>query len=284
MQKYKQLFKVFCTAALVALSSACSPAPEPLVLSLQWQGQPLRCGQPLHIAGQAFELDTLLFYLSQFSQQQPLRLAESAQSTADLVLLGLDCHDGAGASSLAIPLTAPLHDGPLRFVLGLASEINHQNPLQAPPALQAADMHWSWQFGYKFLRLDLNPYAQASTASPWSFHLGATGCTAPSVMRAPTTPCQAPNTVAVTVDYRTGQQLVLDLAPLFTSLQLTADNSCMSDPQVLSCQQLLGALGLSSAGQTTAVPALFYSAKPLTPMAASPNTGSPNSAQTKGLM
>ncbi len=247
MQKIKRLFKIFSLVVPVSmLTSSCERAPAnsttTVPVLLMWQGQPWSCGQPITLGGQAMQLDLLQLYLSEFSQQSPLSLKPSANSTDSAVLLGVDCHAPAQSARWEIALTRPLVDGPLHFTLGLPSALNHQNPLTAASAFQAADMHWSWQFGYKFLRIDLA--AASATGSPWSFHLGSTGCDAPSVMRAPSIECQAPNRVALSVHYHAGQPLILDLAPLLADFTPTADNSCMSDPQVASCQLLLGRLGL----------------------------------------
>ncbi len=280
MQKFKRLFKIFSLVVPVAmLTSSCDRAPSDdprlLPVRLMWQGQPLSCGQTLHLAGQAMQLDMVQLYLSQFSQQSPVALQPSANSTDSAVLLGVDCHAAEQTARWVIPLSRPLVDGPLHFTLGLPNTLNHQNPLTAASAFQAADMHWSWQFGYKFLRIDLA--AATASGSPWSFHLGSTGCDAPSVMRAPSRDCQAPNRVAVTVAYQVGQPLSLDLAPLLADFTPTADNSCMSDPQLASCQWLLGRLGLLA--NTTAVP-LFGVMAPSQPSAPS----APSTNSSKGLM
>jgi uncharacterized repeat protein (TIGR04052 family) len=227
------------------------------------------------------------------------------------VLLGIDCRDAQAQATAqwSIPLQTQLTNGPLQFTLGLPEALNHQNPLQASSVFQAPDMHWNWQFGYKFFRLDLASAADntAANASPWSFHLGSTGCDAPSVMRAPATPCQAPNRVTVTVNYQAGQQLTLDLAPLLQGITPSSDNSCMADRQVQSCQLLLSRLGLyepaqpvrlfssefhssesvatalpkSAAGQAASAPTSATNAAANKNMAA-PGTGIPSA--TKGLM
>src|SRR5574343_79076 len=83
MQKFKRLFKIFSLVVPVSmLTSSCdrAPADDPWLLPvrLMWQGQPLSCGQTLHLAGQAMQLDMVQLYLSQFSQQSPVALQPSA--------------------------------------------------------------------------------------------------------------------------------------------------------------------------------------------------------------
>jgi uncharacterized repeat protein (TIGR04052 family) len=80
----------------------------------------------------------------------------------------------------------------IRFTLGVPFEINHANPMTAPAPLNRGDLFWTWQSGYKFLRVDL-----ADVTGEWSFHLGSTGCVSASALRAPESPCAQPNRVKV---------------------------------------------------------------------------------------
>lgn len=299
MQNIKHFFKLFSVAAatsvaITAVLTACQPVAKPaatLQLQLLWQGKPWLCGQTIQLGTQAMQLDTLQLYLSQFRQTEPVLLRQSEHSSEQAVLLGVDCRDANASATAqwAIPLDKPLNSGPLQFTLGLPEALNHQNPLTASAVFQAPDMHWNWQFGYKFFRLDLAPVA-SSTAPAWSFHLGSTGCESPSVMRAPAAPCQAPNRVEVTLNYQAGQQLTLDVAPLLQGITPSSDNSCMADRQLQSCQLLLGRLGLYAAGQPVT---LFNSATEqttATPTTAVKSTSNNSSAATgvpsgtKGLM
>ena len=239
MQNSKQIIN-FCMIFLLLWLAGCHPqSPAPLQLQLQWQGQPLRCDSNLTLNGQTFQLAQLQLFLSDFSQTKPIALTPGPYSNDRLVLLGIDCQSN-DAGQWQIPLASALTKGPLSFSLGVPPDLNHQNPLVAQAPLQQTDMHWSWQHGYKFLRLDLTGSAN------WSLHLGSTGCSGPSVMRAPTTPCQQPNQLQVSLQYSGHQQLVLDLAPLLQDFGANGENSCMSDPQTRSCQQLLPRLGIGA--------------------------------------
>jgi uncharacterized repeat protein (TIGR04052 family) len=239
MQNSKQIIN-FCAIFLLVVLGGCQPQhPAPLQLQLQWQGQPLRCDSPMTLAGQTFQLSQLQLFLSDFHQTKPIALTPGPYSNDRLVLLGIDCQSN-DLGQWQIPLATALTPGPLNFTLGVPADLNHQNPLLATPPLQQTDMHWSWQHGYKFLRLDLTGHAN------WSLHLGSTGCKGPSVMRAPSTPCQQPNQIQVSVQYSGQQQLVLDLAPLLQDFGANGENSCMSDPQTHSCRQLLPRLGVAA--------------------------------------
>lgn len=239
----KQIIKQISAISLaIALSVGCQPVSSPLTLELRWQGQPLMCQQTIEWQGHKLQLEQLQVYLSDFKQQATLALKPSATSTDRLVLLGTDC---ASADQWQIVFAEPPVSGPMQFTLGVPADLNHQNPLTAPSVLQAADMHWSWQAGYKFLRLDWQGEL------PWSFHLGSTGCASASVMRAPTKACQAPNQVPITVNYQPNQPLVLDLGVLLQGVVPTHDNSCMADPLMPTCQQLFRNLGLDGAAPST---------------------------------
>jgi len=242
MQNSKQIINnrliFLLIGLLLALCTGCQPS-QPLRLQLQWQGQPLRCDSVLTLAGQTFQLAQLQLFLSDFRQQHAIALKHGPYSNDRLVLLGIDCQSN-DAGQWHIPLASALTTGPLYFTLGVPAELNHQNPLLAKTPLQQTDMHWSWQHGYKFLRLDLTGHAN------WSLHLGSTGCSSPSVMRAPPQPCLQPNQLQVQLQYSGQPQLVLDLAPLLQDFVANGDNSCMSDRQTQSCRQLLPRLGVEA--------------------------------------
>jgi uncharacterized repeat protein (TIGR04052 family) len=246
MNNCKNLINCWCVSLLILLS-ACQPkSNSTLQVQLQWQGQPINCESTFMLGDQRWQLQQLQFYLSAFSQQQqPLLLQPNDYQSAELALLGTDCQS---AGQWQLQFATPLHHAPLEFELGVPFLLNHQNPLTAGIPLQQLDMHWAWQSGYKFFRLDLN-----GPQHDWSLHLGSSGCSSASVMRAPKTPCLAPNRVRVQLPYQGQSTLTLDLAQLLGDFIPTADNNCMADPASLSCQQLLPALGI---GGTSTVWAL----------------------------
>jgi len=217
--------------------SACQPTTNStLQVQLLWQGLPIDCQSSFNLAGQSWQLQQLQFYLANFSQQQPVLLQPNDYQSEALALLGTDCQS---SGQWQLQFAKPLLHAPLEFELGVPFPLNHQNPLTAGIPLQQLDMHWAWQSGYKFFRLDLK-----GQQHDWSLHLGSSGCSSASVMRAPTQPCVAPNRVRVQLPYQGQATLTLDLAELLGEFIPTADNSCMADPASLSCQQLLPALGI----------------------------------------
>ncbi|MBV2129411.1 MbnP family copper-binding protein [Arsukibacterium indicum] len=224
----------------VSLLSSCqpegkSPRTNLLPVKLSWQQQAISCHHSFELENQQWQIRNLKFYLSDFSlDQHPLSLVASTWQQSQLVLLGTNCQ---GNSNWQVHFQQPLISGQLSFTLGLPFAINHQNPLTATTPLNHGDMFWSWQLGYKFLRLDMQSQLQG-----WAFHLGSTGCQSASVLRPPLTPCNAANTYRITLRYQPGQHLHLDLAQLLNQLVPTVDNSCMSDNLLASCQLLFNNL------------------------------------------
>jgi uncharacterized repeat protein (TIGR04052 family) len=78
----------------------------------------------------------------------------------------------------------------VRFSVGVPFDLNHANQLTATAPLNRAELFWSWQSGYKFLRLELTDEQHAG-----AFHLGSTGCSSASALRPPREACAQPNVV-----------------------------------------------------------------------------------------
>ncbi len=164
-----------------------------------------------------------------------------------LVSLASDCAATGGAERNAT-ITGRLPPGDHRhlefieFDLGVPFERNHANPLRAQPPLHLPSMFWTWQTGYKFLRLDLG--------ERWSFHLGSTGCASASAARPPAQACRQPNRARVRLPMRPalGAPIIVDLDALLAGIDVSGHPSC-SDRYAErgSCGRLLAALGLDPA-------------------------------------
>lgn len=240
----KQVVYLFFALSL-SLVTACSPdnsgtKPSTISLQLFFNGQPLNCQRMLNIAGQEWQLQQFQLYLSEFSlNNKTIKLAsEPVNQQATIALLGTVCDNN---DQWQLQFNQSLNDGQLSFLVGVPARLNHQDPLRAAAPLNQSDMFWSWQSGYKYLRLELGAADQQ-----WALHLGATGCHSASALRPPTAPCTSPNLARIQVNYKVGQQLQFDLAPVISDITLSADNHCMADPNRLSCQQLLPRLGINS--------------------------------------
>ena len=161
-----------------------------------------------------------------------------------LVSLASDCASARGPDRNAIVTgrLPPGHGQELAFVefdLGVPFERNHANPLQAEPPLSLPSMFWTWQTGYKFVRLDLG--------DRWAFHLGSTGCVSASAARPPAQACRQPNVARVRLPMPAalGAPIVVDLDALLDGVDVSRHPPC-SDRYAErgSCALLLAALGL----------------------------------------
>jgi uncharacterized repeat protein (TIGR04052 family) len=109
-------------------------------------------------------------------------------------------------------------------------------------------MFWSWNAGYKFMRLDLR-----STGQPkgWMLHLGSTGCTPNETPTTVPVSCARPNITTVELrDFDLAQDVVeIDVKRLLATSNV--DNNtpetavgCMSGLSDPECSPLLSQFGL----------------------------------------
>lgn len=180
---------------------------------------------------------------------------EAADAQRDGVVL-IDAEDGSGTCATGSPTTHTTITGTVddaaavagvRFVVGVPESLNHVDPLDAAPPLDAPGMFWGWTAGYKFLKVEV---ATEDREAFW-VHVGATGCTG--------TPgegftCGAPNRAAVALDdLSLGEDaVVVDLAALFDGTSVEAAPAegdgtpgCMSGPTDAECAGVFAALGLA---------------------------------------
>lgn len=146
----------------------------------------------------------------------------------------------------------------LRFVLGVPFQSNHADAATAPAPLNLTSMFWSWQSGYKFLRVD----GKAADAG-FRVHLGSTGCAMGDGDTVET--CTHPNRPTITFsDFDVSSDTVnVDIGKLFADLDMTPDanmNSriCMSGPNDEPCNQVFPLLGLDF-GTTPATDQVLFS-------------------------
>jgi len=149
----------------------------------------------------------------------------------------------------------------LRFRIGVPENRNHLLSAAQPSPLNIASLFWSWQSGYKFMRLDFAPAGGGTfTAGPnvgnsysaWNFHLGSTGCSGDPQTGA-TVSCSNLNRPAIELDgfvLETGR-VQLNYSALVASNNLTEDSGgapgCMSGVTDAECNDMFTALGLNLA-------------------------------------
>jgi uncharacterized repeat protein (TIGR04052 family) len=128
----------------------------------------------------------------------------------------------------------------IRFSLGVPFDLNHANVLQATAPLNRGDLFWTWQSGYKFLRLDVRAQDREQ-----AFHLGSTGCSSASALRPPSQPCAQPN--AVTVELRgfdpLTQPVVFNVDEM-SAVLAGAEQACTGDYTSPACSAVFKITGL----------------------------------------
>lgn len=215
-----------------------------------------------------WQANSLGFFLSNFEirEQQSnawkkVSLEVNDWQTSNTALLWFSANCGARqateqGSNKTLTLNLPLQSeqtfsniAQLRFSLAVPFEINHANPLTQPSPINLAEMFWSWRLGHKFLRIDMSALEQANQPSTWNFHLGSTGCSSASSLRAPVKECEQSNrnTYTVNVGENATDLLKLDLKVLLEGINTNNETSCMfKAEQNIACDKLLENLKRSS--------------------------------------
>jgi uncharacterized repeat protein (TIGR04052 family) len=214
---------------------------EPIALPfLAFDGEhPITCGQPT--PGGLTVHDLRLFVhdprlTAADGVTVPLSLTPGPFQTDTIAMLDFEdgCTNGTPQTHTALTGTAPPGTyTALSFVLGVPLAENHANPATAEGPLSATALHWTWQGGYKFLRLDFSRDGERHRV-----HLGSTGCR--GEIGAPEG-CDRENRASVTVPLRPGGSVILDVAAL------TAAGGCMAGADEPGCGPVFSALGLDPA-------------------------------------
>lgn len=241
-----------CVLALAAtLAHGCGDAAtESVRLQFRLDSSLLACGGGAASGQLGFFVSDLRLVNAQGAV--PVRLdATTTQSQADGVALvawpGV-CVQPPEAHSEADTMADPVIAGraasaqyeAVEFELGVPFERNHANPLTATPPLNVASMFWTWQTGYKFLRLDVG--------TDWSFHLGSTGCVSESAVR-PADTCQQPNRATIRLPAAAAFDgvIAVDLDQLLAGLDIAVAENCVEAyGKIGECRRLLTTLGLDA--------------------------------------
>ena len=188
--------------------------------------------------------------VSKDGQVVPLRLDQDhAWQLDDLALLDFEnrvapCGNGTTATNTTVRGMAPPGDYTgVRFQLGLPFDRNHGNQAIAPSPLDLTGMFWSWQDGYRFLKID-------TAFDNVRVHLGSTGCVLgshPNVV----TSCARLNIPEVDLDgfNPASNTIVADLGALLANSDINANQpntppGCESDPDDQDCDPMFTNLGL----------------------------------------
>jgi uncharacterized repeat protein (TIGR04052 family) len=190
----------------------------------------------------------------------PVELEEADFQGEGVVLLDFeDCAEPQTWTEVLGTLPDGDYEG-LRFTMGVPFEINHANKEVAAPPLNLTTMHWDWQGGYKFLRLDSGQFGPTD----WRLHLGSTNCDGDPVAGG-TTGCANPNRVQVEFpSFRLGQnRVVADLARLVDGAALSTNQEgtpvgCMAAPADSDCAPIFDSLGLPFGDAADPGPQTFF--------------------------
>jgi uncharacterized repeat protein (TIGR04052 family) len=179
----------------------------------------------------------------------------------------LDFEDGSGAcadsgnSDLNDQVTGSVPEGSydaVRFDVGVPFAMNHNDSATAPPPLNAPGMFWTWQGGYKFVRVDFA--VQSDPPARWNIHIGSTGCESAAPTEAPAAECGRPNRATITLEGLDplSDAIDIDLGALVAGADLTSNvvdtpPGCMSNPmEPDDCTAVFDSLGLDFATGTCA--------------------------------
>jgi uncharacterized repeat protein (TIGR04052 family) len=133
----------------------------------------------------------------------------------------------------------------VRYSVSVPESINHTDLTVMPAPLNNLAMAWNWQFGRKFVKIEVSE----DTGTPWAsktmfLHVGSTGCTG-NPAAGEDANCSLPNRNSVT--FRkfnpAKQQIAINLKPLLGGIDVS-DGFCMSDPTDADCGPLFSALGM----------------------------------------
>ncbi|WP_223635548.1 MbnP family copper-binding protein [Corallococcus sp. EGB] len=164
------------------------------------------------------------------------------------------CTQGTAGMNASIKGTAPQGDYTgLRFTLGVPEDLNHGDPTTLGAPLGDMSLHWSWQSGFLFTRIE----GRTKGLPQHVMHLGSTSCAPPPEGQTQgTAGCANNNRPEFHLDGFdvTKSRVVMDLGTLFAGSDLDANApdtaaGCMSSPTDADCGPLFQRLGLAFGGK-----------------------------------
>lgn len=276
---------LFAAAGLaVAACSSDSTAPAgPQDVSIRFRPQvgslPFVCGQSFSALGSPATSATVtdfMLYVSDVrlrradGSTEPLTLVQDGRfQREDIALLDFastvaGCPNASADTNFVVRGTVPAgtYTG-LQFTLGVPFARNHGDQTAAPSPLNLSRMFWSWNAGYKFVRLD---FTSSGLPTGWFVHLGSTTCTPGGGATVVPTACAQPNRVNVVLPAfdAASQVVVADIAALVAGANLNVNQigaaGCMSAPTDTDCPPIFQAFGLPFGGGTAPASQSFFRA------------------------
>jgi len=159
------------------------------------------------------------------------------------------CANGTAEKNAVVKGSAPPgeYDG-VAFKVGVPFELNHKDAAVAPSPLNLSALFWSWNEGYKFIRIDSIP---AGSDAAFNLHLGSTGCMDDG--SGGVSSCARPNRPEVSL---TGfdplkTAIVIDYGAVVAASDLATNGGgppgCMSGPADPECGPVFDHLGIDIA-------------------------------------
>lgn len=145
--------------------------------------------------------------------------------------------------------TVDLNDGEavtgVTFTVGVPESLNHADAATAEAPLNTPSLFWSWQSGYKFMRMDVS----VVSGDAFNLHLGSTDCSGDATAGETVTCDRANRPVIEFADFSLGEDtIVIDYAAIVgTALDGKDDGGapgCMSGVADPECAAVFEALGL----------------------------------------
>lgn len=256
-----------CALLSILLLAGCGSERD---VTVRFEGlvgdEPARCGgayDGVGTTGTTLTLRDLRFYVHDVrlvtTDGDELELALDQDGTwqeGNVALVDLEdgsseCTMGTSETNDALRGTIPADAEitGLRFVLGVPEDRNHDDVTTAPSPLNLHTMHWSWNGGYKFLRVDGRT---TGLDTGFALHLGSTGCMGDG--RGNVTGCVQENRVEVEL---TGfdpdtDVVAVDIAALLAGSDMDTDaggqTGCQSGFDDPDCEPIFHRLGLPFAG------------------------------------
>jgi uncharacterized repeat protein (TIGR04052 family) len=297
MKHVKKLTLALGLSGVLMMSAVPAQQSIELKFSAQVNGQPFSCGQSYTDIGTTKSTITpsdFRFFVSEVElldaqgRATPLVLTQDKTwQVENVALLDFEngtgpCRNGTVATNTSVRGTVPSgkYTG-MRFTLGVPFKLNHVDPTTAPAPLSSTAMFWTWQGGYKFLKVDMASSGSTAghgygtgqggghgggAASGFSVHLGSTMCASPSKTAAPTA-CANPNRLTVSFAQfdPSSQMVVADIGAVLTGANVDVNApgtspGCMSFLKDADCPPVMAAMGLPYESHA-ASPQRFFSVK-----------------------
>ena len=261
--------------------SAQPAATQPVTIRLAATvgAEPFACGKTFEGVGttkSSLRMSDSRFYVSNVRLARangapvPVTLTQDGLWQVDDVAL-IDFEDATGLCANGTPQTHTTIEGTVpagsytgvEFDLGLPFDKNHRDPAAQPSPLNLTRLFWSWNAGYKFMRLDMR-----TTGLPqgWVIHLGSTGCDGATATVGPTA-CRQANrpTIVIPAFNAKTDTVVMDVAAMLAGSNVDKNQErtaagCMSAPNDADCGPLFTSLGLPFA-DAAAAPQRVFSAR-----------------------